>query len=141
PTDTNVKNGYATFWGQPYDNLRCQPPAPTDAQYQQPNFASYNTMPFQGAIGEFGLHFFFTADSDNVFTPLSVDEIDAEQWVYVVPTTAAENLISPTASAPGRDYGLNVQAPLQTAVTPFSAASLPAAVPETPLVALLPLAV
>src|SRR5207302_22377 len=72
---------------------------------------------------------------------LSVDEIDAEQWVYVVPTTAAENLISPTASAPGRDYGLNVQAPLQTAVTPFSAASLPAAVPETPLVLLLPLAV
>ncbi len=139
--DPNVQNGYAAYWSQPYANLTCQPPQPGQTGYQVPGFDTYQTMPFQGAIGEFGLHFFFTADSDNAFTPLSLDEIDAEQWVYAVPTSAPANLISLTDSPSGKDYGLNVVAPLQTLVTPFSAPSAPAAVPETPLVGLLPLAV
>ncbi len=102
-----------------------------------PGANSYQTMPFQGAIGEMGLHFFFTADSDNAFGPVPIDEIDAEQQVYVVPSTSAADLISPTASTPGHDYGLNVVAPLLTAVAPFG--TLPATVPDAPLAALLPL--
>src|SRR5207245_2325750 len=84
------------------------------------------------------VHYFFTADSDNDFTGIPLDELDAEVWVYPVPLAQPENLISATTSATGRDYGLNVQAPLQTAVTPFNGPA--AATPETPLAALLPVA-
>jgi hypothetical protein len=148
-TDPNVENGYVSYWqaqGAPvtqYSDLRCAPPHSGDPGYQQPGFDTYNTMPFQGAIGEFGLHFFFTADSDNVFTVVPIDELAAEQWVYAVPSSAPANLISPDSSVTpgGQDYGLDVVAPLQTVVTPFSSAStFPPAVPEAPLIALLPLA-
>jgi hypothetical protein len=147
-TDPNVQNGYVSYWQQQgapvtqYTDLRCAPPLSGQTGYQQANFATYNTMPFQGAIGEFGLHFFFTADSDNLFGPQSVSEIAAEQWVYAVPSSAPANLISADTSVTpaGKDYGLNVVAPLQTVVTPFNANSSPAALPEAPLVVLLPLA-
>ena len=118
---TNVENGYLQYWqahGAPssltYADLQCQP-----SQAGNPAVPAWQQMPFQGAIGEMGLHFFFTADSDNAFTGVPLDELDAEQWVYTVPTTASANLISPTASARGRDYGANVIAPLQTAVTTY----------------------
>lgn len=141
-----VQNGYVAYWqhqGAPvtqYSDLECAPLPAGNSNYQQPGFDTYQTMPFQGAIGEMGLHFFFTHDSDNAFTPVPLDEIDAEQWAYTVPTSAPTNLISQT-SATGQNYGNNVVTPLQTIVTPYSAADLAAAVPETPLVGLLPLAV
>jgi hypothetical protein len=144
-TDANVKNGYVAYWkahGAPasitYGDLKCQPKQPGSTGYQVPGANDYQTMPFQGAIGEMGLHFFFTADSDNAFGPVPIDEIDAEQQVYPVPSSSAADLISATDSAPGHDYGLNVVAPLLTAVTPYGA--LPATAPEAPLAALLPLA-
>jgi hypothetical protein len=126
-----------------YSDLVCAPPQPGHPGYQQQGFDTYNTMPFQGAIGEFGLHFFFTADSDNAFTVVPIDEIAAEQWVYAIPTSGKANLISPDTSVTpaGSDYGLDVVAPLQTLVTPFSSATtFPSAVPEAPLIGLLPLA-
>ena len=134
--DPNVQAGYVAYWkahGAPstlqYSDLKCQP-----AQVGQPGVPAWQIMPFQGAIGESGLHFFFTNDSDH-----RIDEIDAEQWVYTVPVSAPRNLISAAASAPGEDYGLNVVAPLQTTVVPYSA-SAPTGVPDAPLVGLLPLA-
>ncbi len=141
-TDANVENGYVDYWkahGAPssitYSDLKCKPKQPNTAGYQVPGANSYQTMPFQGAIGEMGLHFFFSADSDNAFTPVPIDEIDAEQQVYAVPSSAPANLIS--VQDAGHDYGLNVVAPLQAFVAPFGA--LPTAVPEAPVVALLPL--
>ena len=147
-TDPKVENGYVSYWqnqGAPvtqYSDLTCAPPHSGQTGYQQAGFDTYNTMPFQGAIGEFGLHFFFTADSDNLFGPLSVTEVDAEQWTYAVPSATAANLISPDTSVTpaGQDYGLNVVAPLQATVTPFSAAAAPSVVPESPLIPLLPVA-
>ncbi len=142
-TDAKVQNGYVAYWkahGAPssihYSDLKCQPPAAASPGYQQPSGITYQTLPFQGAIGEMGLHFFFTADSDNAFGPVPIDEIDAEQQVYPVPSSGPANLISATASAAGHDYGLNVVAPLQTVVRPFGA--LAAAAPEAPISALLP---
>ena len=145
-TDSVVQNGYATYWQQQtgnaaltYSDLKCAPPTSGQTGYQVPGFDTYQTMPFEGAIGEFGLHFFFTADSDNAFGPVPIDEIAAEQWTYAVPTSAPVNLISATSSAPGQNYGANVVAPLQTLVTAFNANAAPAAVPEAPLIGLLPL--
>lgn len=146
-TDSKVQNGYVAYWkahGAPssitYSDLKCQP-KPSGTGYQTPGANDYHTMPFQGAIGEMGLHFFFTADSDNAFGPVPIDEIDAEQQVYVVPTTSAKNLIAGTSSVTGQDssndYGQNVVIPLLTVVSPYGAVP-GAAVPDAPLVALLP---
>ncbi|TMB93152.1 MAG: hypothetical protein E6J45_00420 [Chloroflexi bacterium] len=131
-TDSRVEQGYVNYWSTrgltttgnlatDYSHLTCSPPTSSQAHYQEPGFDTYQTMPFQGAIGELGVHYFFTADSDNDFTGIPLDELDAEVWVYPVPLSAPVNLISTTASAPGRNYGLNVQTPLQTIVTPFNA--------------------
>ena len=131
-TDSRVEQGYVDYWSTrgltptgnlatDYAQLHCQPPTSSQAGYQQPGFGTYQTMPFQGAIGEIGVHYFFTADSDNAFTGIPLSELDAETWVYPVPLSTPENLISATTSATGRNYGLNVQTPLQTVVTPFSA--------------------
>jgi hypothetical protein len=147
-TDPNVQNGYVAYWqahGAPptttYSDLKCAPPQPAAPNYQQQNFTSYQTMPFQGAIGEMGLHFFLTGDSDNATLPFPTDELDAEQWTYAVPTAAHANLISAATSGTGQDFGQNVVTPLETVVVPFSAASGPASnTPEAPFVALLPLA-
>ncbi|MHB8719337.1 MAG: hypothetical protein ACYDAC_10675 [Candidatus Dormibacteria bacterium] len=138
-TSSNVQNGYVAYWkahGAPpsttYANLTCAPPTSGQTGYQQPGFDTSTTMPFQGAIGELGVHYFFTQDSDH-----RIDEVDADSWVYPVPGSAPANLISPTASAAGQDYGNDVVAPLQAVVTPFAA---PASnVAEAPAAALLPL--
>lgn len=146
-TSSNVQNGYVQYWRQhtgnsslTYADLQCAPPAPGATGYQQLGFATPTTMPFQAAIGEMGLHFFFTADSDNAFLGVPLDEIDAEQWVYTVPSSAATNFISPTASPPGEDYGANVVLPLQALVSAYGTnPSTP--VPEAPLTWLIPLGV
>jgi hypothetical protein len=146
-TDVRVQTGYVSYWqhqtGLPltYADLKCAPPPPGDPHYQEPGFATYNTMPFQAAIGEMGLHFFFTGDSDNAFVGVPLDELDAEQWVYTVPSSVATNFISPATSPQGQDYGLNVTAPLQTFAMPFSSRTQGnPAVPEVPAAALIPLA-
>lgn len=64
----------------------------------------------QGAWGSHGVHFFATHDSDNGFvgTPVPVDEVDAQQWQFAVPTAA------PTAV--GEPYAQVVRAPLVVTV-------------------------
>jgi hypothetical protein len=75
--------------------------------------AVYGTKPCdqrQGAWGSHGVHFFATHDSDNGFvgTPVPVDEVDAQQWQFAVPTAA------PTAV--GEPYAEAVRVPLVVTV-------------------------
>jgi hypothetical protein len=112
PVTGNLTNDYA--------QLKCSDP--TNAA--NPAWQRY---PFAAAIGQMGLHFFFTADSDNAFQGVALDEVDAQQWRFAVPMTAATNVLGP--------YGQNVQAPLQTLVVPIAQAG--AVVPEAPVVPLL----
>ncbi len=108
-----VKNGYVDFWRAEtgdqtlvYEDLICDPGAdPATTPLHQ-------RMPFQGAIAQHGLHFFFTHDTDNAFvgSPTAINEIDATQWQFMVPQTSPENV--------GAEYGLNVQSPLVAVAIP-----------------------
>ena len=64
----------------------------------------------QGAWGSHGVHFLLTGDSDNAFSPATVDEVDALQWQFAVPTKAPH--------AVGAPIGAAILAPLVVAVTP-----------------------
>ena len=46
----------------------------------------------QGAWGAHGLHFFATGDSDNLFSPAPVTELDGQQWQFAVPMDAPRNV-------------------------------------------------
>jgi hypothetical protein len=67
----------------------------------------------QGAWGQHGVHFFATSDTDNAFvgTPVPVNEIDATQWQFAVPTRAPH--------AVGEPYAQAVRAPLVARVHPY----------------------
>ena len=66
----------------------------------------------QGAYASHGVHYFLTGDTDNAQAPLPLDEIDAQQWQFAVPTAAPANV--------GDPYGNVVKVPLQTAVIPLA---------------------
>ena len=85
-TDQRVQDGYAQAAGKPYDQVTC------DER--------------QGAWGQHGVHYFFTSDTDNAFSPKPVTEIDAQQWQFAVPTAAPE--------AVGEPYANTVRAKLRT---------------------------
>ncbi|HEX7168703.1 MAG TPA: hypothetical protein VF230_17115 [Acidimicrobiales bacterium] len=89
-TDARVQDGYAAAAGKPYAELAC-----TDRQ---------------GAFGSHGVHFFATGDTDNAFVnaPVPVNEVDAQQWQFAVPTAAPQNV--------GHRYSLEVRAPVTAAV-------------------------
>jgi hypothetical protein len=89
-TDSRVQAGYAAASGVPYAQVGC-----------------YGK---QGAIGQHGVHFFFTQDSDNLFSPVTSTEVDGEQWQFAVPTDAPRNI--------GEPYANVVRIPLVTAATP-----------------------
>jgi hypothetical protein len=99
PTTGNLDADYA--------QLKCQPDKVGD-----PNTPAWQQMPFSGAIGEHGIHFFVTQDSDNAFGPKNVDEIDGQQWRYEVSTDTPRN---DTGS-----YGANVSAKLVAAAAPYA---------------------
>lgn len=116
-TDKRVEQGYVDHWaarGMPvtgdlatdYAQLKCQPDKAGD-----PSVPPWQVMPFSGAIGEHGIHFFATQDSDNAFGPKSVDEIDGQQWRFSVPMSSPTNVLVP--------YGANVSTKLVPAVTPY----------------------
>jgi hypothetical protein len=92
-TDARVRTGYETAnGGTPYAQLTC-------AQRQ-------------GAWGENGVHFFATGDTDNAFvgSPVPVDEVDAQQWQFAVPTDHAH--------AVGEPYAQEVRVPVVAVATP-----------------------
>ncbi|HET7311515.1 MAG TPA: hypothetical protein VFJ17_09335 [Mycobacteriales bacterium] len=117
-TDPRVKQGYVDYWaarGMPttgnldadYAQLKCQPDKVGD-----PNTPAWQQMPFSGAIGEHGIHFFVTQDSDNAFGPKNVDEVDGQQWRFEVPMDKPTNVLVP--------YGANVSAKLVASAAPFT---------------------
>jgi hypothetical protein len=117
-TDPRVQQGYVDYWaarGMPttgdlatdYAQLKCQPDKVGD-----PSTPAWQQMPFSGAIGEHGIHFFVTQDSDNAFGPKNVDEIDGQQWRYEVSTDTPRN---DTVS-----YGANVSAKLVATAAPYT---------------------
>jgi hypothetical protein len=110
-TDSRVKQGYVDYWKQhgapaslTYEDLKCDPTAPAGTP-------GWKKMPFSGAIGQHGIHFFVTHDSDNAFGPKSVDEVDGQQWRFSVPMSTPHNVLN--------KYGLNVSAKLVPVVSPY----------------------
>ena len=132
-TDSVVENGYVQYWraktGNPnlqYSDLKCNPQ--TDVSKD----GTATTTPFQGAIGEHGIHFFMTGDTDNATQTTPIDELDGEQWRFSVPTSAPANVIQP--------YAADLLTPLQAVVVPYGLDGVPpATVPEAPLAVVLPL--
>ena len=131
-TDAAVQAAYVAYWkahGAPstlvYSDLKCNDP--TNAALPM-----WQRYPFASTIGQGGLHFFLTSDSDNTFSPGTTDEIDAQQWRYAVPMSRATNVIGA--------YGNNVVLKLQTLVAPYGQTPAAGTAPEVPLVALLPAA-
>ena len=59
----------------------------------------------QGAFGSHGVHFFFTNDTDNSFTPAPTTELVAQETQFAVPTSAPMNV--------GDHYANVVKTPLQ----------------------------
>jgi hypothetical protein len=90
-TDARVIAGYsAANGGKPYAQLACHEK--------------------QGAHGQHGVHYFFTHDSDNAFSPLTSTEIDGMQWQFMVPTSTPQNIAEPYANV--------VKAPLKAVASP-----------------------
>jgi predicted acyl esterase len=90
-TDARVRNGYvAAAGGTPYEQLRCEQK--------------------QGAHAQHGLHFFAPPESDNAFAPVTVNELDGQQWAFPVSTERPQNV--------GEPYANVVRAPLQRTVRP-----------------------
>ncbi|MCU1380766.1 MAG: hypothetical protein JWN29_3749 [Acidimicrobiales bacterium] len=84
-------------------------PWPGEASADPRVQAAYGSAPCdrrQGAWGSHGVHFFATHDSDNGFvgSPVPVDEVDAQQWQFVVPTDGPRSV--------GEPYAESVRAPL-----------------------------
>ncbi|HET7529378.1 MAG TPA: hypothetical protein VFJ98_00300 [Mycobacteriales bacterium] len=121
--DSRVQQGYLAYWQAywaqhpeihdrfpappaTYADLKCQP-----AKAGDPSTPPWQVMPFSGAIGEHGIHFFVTQDSDNAFGLKNVDEIDGQQWRFEVPMATPTNVLIP--------YGANVSAKLVPVVTPY----------------------
>jgi hypothetical protein len=91
-------------------------PWPGEASTDPRVAAAYKNKPCdqrQGAWGEHGVHFFVTGDTDNAFvgTPAAVDELDAEQWQFAVPTK--------TPVAVGEPYAQEVRVPLIPLASPY----------------------
>jgi hypothetical protein len=91
-TDPRVQAGYsAANGGTPYDQLACNQK--------------------QGAWGAHGIHYFFSADTDNAASPEVLTEIDAQQWQFMVPTAAPTSV--------GQAHANVVIAPLQPVTLPL----------------------
>ncbi len=96
-SDERVTTGYEQLnGGTPYGQLGCE---------QR-----------QGAYGAHGIHYFFTHDSDNAFSPAPLTEIDGQQWQFMVPTDTPKNVAEP--------YANTVRARLVPVVTPLSPSPL-----------------
>jgi hypothetical protein len=131
-TDPRVEASYVAYWqhywdahpkvqkfARPsaYSDLVCDPAKAVHGNpYVNPTTPPWKIMPFQGAIGEDGVHFLFTQDSDNTFSPVNTDEVDGQQWRFEVPMRTPHNVLVP--------YGLDVSARLVAIATPGITGSL-----------------
>ncbi|HEX7355331.1 MAG TPA: hypothetical protein VF288_10925 [Mycobacteriales bacterium] len=129
-TSTQVQAGYVAYWQRYWDTHPAVQKFPRPTAYSDlvcdpgkavhgdptanPNVPPWKIMPFQGAIGENGIHFLITQDSDNDFSPAHTDEVDGQQWRFEVPMATPTNVLVP--------YGLDVSAKLLAVATPYVAA-------------------
>ena len=124
-----LENKGATTWTNPlvvpyYRDDRCLDdgtgddpvarPWPGEPATDERVVAAYGDAPCerrQGAWGSHGIHFFATHDTDNGFvgTPVPVNEVDAQQWQFAVPTDAPRAL--------GEPYAQSVRMPLIATAT------------------------
>jgi hypothetical protein len=127
-TNSLVQRGYVAYWQQyranhpkwqrfpapaTYADLKCQPQLAVNGDpTRNPAVPPWQIMPFSGAIGEHGVHFFSTQDSDNATLPKNVDEVDGQQWRFAVPMATPTNVLLP--------YGANVTSKLVAVATPFN---------------------
>jgi hypothetical protein len=96
--DERVRAGYEAANGvAPGAVLMCDPAA--------------GATPFQGAIGQHGIHFLVTVDSDNLLLPVPINESVGQQWRFSVPMEEPTNVTGA--------YGANVVVPLVPLVLPF----------------------
>ncbi|MES1944118.1 hypothetical protein PC39_08384 [Salinisphaera sp. PC39] len=95
--DPRVAAGYEALAGRPIDT---GPDAPFEDCIER-----------QGAHASHGVHILVLAESDNLFTGMPVDEIDGQQWQFMVPTERPDNI--------GEPYANTVRVPLQPVVTPL----------------------
>jgi hypothetical protein len=77
-----------------YVNLPCYTKAPE----------GYSGPYRQGAFGSHGIHYFLTHDTDNAWAPIGTNEIDGQQWQWMVPTAEPANV--------GDRYANTVKVPL-----------------------------
>ncbi len=104
-TDLRVRRGYLQYTGVAADAL-------SDDEVNT-QFRALDCKFKQGAYGQHGVHFLVTHDTDNGFVlGKPIDEVDGQQWQFLVPTDAPRNL--------GGTYANNVRVPLLPAVTPRS---------------------
>ncbi|MDP9142237.1 MAG: hypothetical protein M3O62_15795 [Pseudomonadota bacterium] len=73
-------------------------------------YANLTCSQRQGAYGAHGVHYFVTHDTDNALTPLTLTEVDGEQWQFIVPAARPRNLAEPYANV--------ARFPLQALVVP-----------------------
>jgi hypothetical protein len=127
-SDPRVQDGYVTYWQRYWDNhpqwqtfprpssyadLKCRPQLAVGGDpTRNPTTPPWQIMPFSGAIGEHGIHFFATQDSDNATLPKNVDEVDGQQWRFLVPMRTPTNVLTA--------YGPNVSAKLVAVAAPYS---------------------
>lgn len=125
-SDARVQAGYVAYWQQywathrnvqkfarptSYSDLVCDPSKAVNGNaFANRSTPPWKIMPFQGAIGEHGVHFLFTQDSDNTMGPKNTDEVDGQQWRFEVPMQSPHNVLVP--------YGLDVSAKLVAVATP-----------------------
>jgi hypothetical protein len=113
-TDSRVRDGYvaaAREAGAPEGTTYEQLAQACSAEGVPADAPSWQRLPFQGAFGSHGVHFFATHDSDNATLGVPLTEIDGQQWRYSVPMDAPRNVLT--------EYAPNVTAPLKPVVTPF----------------------
>ncbi len=113
-SDQRVTQGYCVAAGKPASchvcRLRSDPgPCDVDCKLHQT----------EGAYGAHGVHYFVTSDTDNLESPEQLNEIDAQQWQFAVPTELPTNV--------GDAYGNIVKVPLQT--TTINVGALPNGAP------------
>ncbi len=61
-------------------------------------YADLDCTKRQGTHAAHGVHFFVTHDTDNALTPLTLTEVDGEQWQFIVPAARPRNLAEPYAN-------------------------------------------
>lgn len=94
------------FPGEPSTDPRVYPPPPDGGQWPACDATDPSTWQHrQGCFGCHGVHYLVMNDTDNLFQPKPVTEIDGAQWQWAVPTETPRSV--------GDAYANTMKVPLQ----------------------------